>query len=105
MTAEITTRHIPAADFGPALRAARHARRLSLRQLARRINSDFGYLGALERGVRSPSTRFVALLLAELDPPADLARRIEAAGISGVGRDRWQPSPVAARQASWNTRM
>lgn len=43
--------------FGPTLRQLRRRGGLSLRELARLTNYDFGYLGQIERGDRSPNRR------------------------------------------------
>ena len=84
----VTSRHTPAADFGPTLRGARTARRMSLRQLAGRLRMSHGYLGSLERGEKAPSARLAEQLVDALQPDPPTAAVIRRSGIPGVGRDR-----------------
>ncbi|MGI5236484.1 helix-turn-helix domain-containing protein [Dactylosporangium sp. CA-139066] len=93
MTAALSTRHIPDADFGPTLRHVRQARRLSLRQLAAKLQMSHGYLGSLERGEKAPSTRLAAQLVDALCVDGDPATVILRNGIPGVGRDGHRRAP------------
>jgi transcriptional regulator with XRE-family HTH domain len=72
----------PGTGLGPRLRLAREERRLSVRELARRIGCSASLISQIERGVSVPSVGVLYSLATELDSSldhllfgADLTRR------------------------------
>ncbi|MDZ5443799.1 helix-turn-helix transcriptional regulator [Micromonospora sp. 4G57] len=82
-----TMRHIPPAQFGPTLRAARLRARLGLRAVAAACGSSYGYLGMLERGERSPSTVMAEDLIRVLKLTGADAQIVRDSAVALVGRD------------------
>lgn len=80
-------RTIPPPDFGPTLRAARHQAGLSLRALAQITGVNFGYIGELERGVKTCSRSIAEDLIAALGITGDDAARIRGSAVTDAGRD------------------
>jgi transcriptional regulator with XRE-family HTH domain len=84
---ENTRRHCPPADFGPVLRAGRNRRGLGLREAARLLDLQPGYLSMLEHGKRSPSQSVAELLVIKLRLTGSDATAVLGAAVPGVGRD------------------
>ena len=61
----------PGTGLGPRLRLAREERRLSVRELARRIGCSASLISQIERGVSVPSVGVLYSLAAELDSSLD----------------------------------
>src|ERR1700724_4846835 len=61
----------PGTGLGPRLREVRSARRLSGRELARRIGCSASLISQIERGVSVPSVGVLYSLAAELDSSLD----------------------------------
>jgi transcriptional regulator with XRE-family HTH domain len=61
----------PGTGLGPRLRLAREARRLSVRELARRIGCSASLISQIERGVSVPSVGVLYSLATELDSSLD----------------------------------
>ncbi len=61
----------PGAGLGPRLRLAREARRLSVRELARRIGCSASLISQIERGLSVPSVGVLYALATELDSSLD----------------------------------
>lgn len=55
-----------ASDFGRNVRAARHARGMTLEALAHEVGLAYSYVGELERGRRNPTLRVVEQIAAVL---------------------------------------
>jgi transcriptional regulator with XRE-family HTH domain len=85
----------PGTGLGPRLRLAREERRLSVRELARRIGCSASLISQIERGVSVPSVGVLYSLATELDSSLDYLL---------FGSDQAQRVPLAAaapgRQAS-----
>ena len=56
-----------ASDFGKNVRAARHARGMTLEALAHEVGLAYSYLGELERGRRNPTLKVVEQISEALD--------------------------------------
>ncbi|WP_329109739.1 helix-turn-helix transcriptional regulator [Micromonospora sp. NBC_01699] len=67
--------------FGSALRRLRNERGLSLRGLSMLVNYDFGYLGQLERGERSPTSKVANACDKALDANGILIDEYERAAL------------------------
>lgn len=87
-------RHLPPADFGPTLTAARNRAGLGLRQAARKAGVSPGYWCLLEQGKRSPSETTAEALIDALNATGRAARSIRDAAIPDVGRDYAPPLPA-----------
>jgi transcriptional regulator with XRE-family HTH domain/mannose-6-phosphate isomerase-like protein (cupin superfamily) len=61
----------PGTGLGPRLRVAREGRRLSVRELARRIGCSASLISQIERGVSVPSVGVLYSLATELDSSLD----------------------------------
>jgi transcriptional regulator with XRE-family HTH domain/mannose-6-phosphate isomerase-like protein (cupin superfamily) len=61
----------PGTGLGPRLRLAREARRLSVRELARRIGCSASLISQIERGLSVPSVGVLYALATELDSSLD----------------------------------
>src|SRR3974390_2018079 len=61
----------PGTGLGPRLRVAREDRRLSVRELARRIGCSASLISQIERGVSVPSVGVLYSLATELDSSLD----------------------------------
>jgi transcriptional regulator with XRE-family HTH domain len=61
----------PGTGLGPRLRRAREERRLSVRELARRIGCSASLISQIERGVSAPSVGVLYCLATELDSSLD----------------------------------
>ncbi len=90
-------RHRPPDEFGPSLRAARLARGLSQKRLAKLAGIAYGFVSQLERGERSPSSVVAGRLVDVLGLHGDAAAAMLAVGVEGVGH-------AAARQLPYVNR-
>ena len=76
-------------DIGEQLRARRHARGLSLRELADRLGVSPSLISQIERGRANPSVSTLYAMVAELDVSLDellfSERRLPASSTSGPG--------------------
>ena len=87
----------PGTGLGPRLRVAREGRRLSVRELARRIGCSASLISQIERGVSVPSVGVLYSLATELDSSLDYL----LFGSDQAKRpDVRAPSPDPPRQAS-----
>ena len=77
----------PGTGLGPRLRLAREERRLSVRELARRIGCSASLISQIERGVSVPSVGVLYSLATELDSSLDYLL---------FGSDQAQLAPPAA---------
>ena len=71
MVGEITGDFDPETGLGPRLRLAREERRLSVRELARRIGCSPSLISQIERGTSVPSVGVLYSLATELDSSLD----------------------------------
>jgi len=74
------TRHALPVQAALALRAAREASGLSLRETARRAGMGHGFLHAIEAGEKAPGAVRAAALVGVLDPPGWLATELRELG-------------------------
>lgn len=80
-----SVRHVPPAELGEALRAARLKTGMSLRSTARRLGISRSFLSDMECGRSCPST-VVAERLAEVLPLDEDGRAVlDAAAVAGIG--------------------
>jgi transcriptional regulator with XRE-family HTH domain len=88
----------PGTGLGPRLRVAREGRRLSVRELARRIGCSASLISQIERGVSVPSVGVLYSLATELDSSLDyLLFGSDQAKRPDVRRPR--PDPARAQAA------
>src|SRR5580704_2542604 len=76
----------PGTGLGPRLRLVRASRRLSVRELARRVGCSASLISQIERGVSVPSVGVLYSLATELGSSLDYLRFGSGAG-PGAGRD------------------
>lgn len=86
----------PGAGLGPRLRLAREERRLSVRELARRIGCSASLISQIERGVSVPSVGVLYSLATELDSSLDYLL---------FGADQGQRAPVPEAAAEGDGRV
>jgi len=79
--------HGARAGWGPALRAARQARHVSLRGLQALVSYDFTYLGQVERGEKPGSREVAARCDAALETGGTLTAAYEASVEAVTGGD------------------
>ena len=107
----------PGTGLGPRLRLAREERRLSARELARRIGCSASLISQIERGVSVPSVGVLYSLATELGSSLDhllFGRSAAACGpvaagpravAGGPGPGRARPhraaGPTAGRSSTW----
>jgi transcriptional regulator with XRE-family HTH domain len=88
----------PGTGLGPRLRLVREERRLSVRELARRIGCSASLISQIERGVSVPSVGVLYSLATELDSSLDYllfgADQGSRASVSGAA------APVVSRASS-----
>src|SRR2546430_16654792 len=84
----------PGTGLGPRLRLVRASRRLSVRELARRVGCSASLISQIERGVSVPSVGVLYSLATELGSSLDYL----LFG-SGAGPDRVSAETPAARAA------
>lgn len=84
------------AGWGPALRAARQARHVSLRGLQALVSYDFTYLGQVERGEKPGSRELAARCDAALETGGTLTAAYEA----GAGAPPASPAAPSAPSAA-----
>ena len=93
----------PGTGLGPRLRLAREERRLSVRELARRIGCSASLISQIERGVSVPSVGVLYSLATELDSSLDHLlfgadpRRPAAAAGPGPDEQAARPGPAPGR--------
>lgn len=97
MNAAVPVRRIPPPAFAPALRAARAATGLGLREAATAIGIPSGYLHALEAGARCPSRTVAERIATALAVDEDVRVVLFSSAVTGVGRDH----PARAEARSW----
>ena len=83
----------PGTGLGPRLRLAREERRLSVRELARRIGCSASLISQIERGVSVPSVGVLYSLATELDSSLDHL-------LFGADQRRPTAEPAAASPAA-----
>src|ERR1700760_270548 len=74
----------PGTGLGPRLRLVRAARRLSVRELARRVGCSASLISQIERGVSVPSVGVLYSLATELGSSLDYLLFGSGAGPDGV---------------------
>ncbi|MFE6849007.1 helix-turn-helix domain-containing protein [Streptomyces sp. NPDC057686] len=90
-------RRIPPGDFAPALRAARAAAGLGLREAARSIGLAPSYVHALEAGQRCPSRTVAERIATVLAVDEAVRVALFSAAVTDVGRDH----PVRKGIGAW----
>jgi ribosome-binding protein aMBF1 (putative translation factor) len=80
-------RQIPPPAFGPTLRSARTAARISGRELARRIHVDHSHVARMLRGESCPSQSVAERLIDELKLTREAAAVVRSAAVPGAGQD------------------
>ena len=93
---ENTYRHRLPADLAAALRTARHARGLGLREAARTAGVSGGYMHMIEHGDRCPSRAVAEDLIVALDLDRALANGLLDFARPNAGRS-WKPDRDPAR--------
>jgi transcriptional regulator with XRE-family HTH domain len=89
--AEDTRRHYLPEELSTALREARRARGLGLRQAAVRIGIGPGYLSLLEHAERCPSVAVARAIVRALGLEGDLADELLAVAQPNAGRSFTRP--------------
>jgi transcriptional regulator with XRE-family HTH domain len=94
----------PGTGLGPRLRLVREERRLSVRELARRIGCSASLISQIERGVSVPSVGVLYSLATELDSSldyllfgADQGPRAPASGAAAPVASRDGPAAIVQR--------
>jgi transcriptional regulator with XRE-family HTH domain len=82
----------PGTGLGPRLRVAREGRRLSVRELARRIGCSASLISQIERGVSVPSVGVLYSLATELDSSLDYL-------LFGSDQAKRAPAPGTAQES------
>jgi len=62
---------VAGSDLGSRIRQARQARRLSVRELAKRVGCSPSLISAVERGITKPSISTLTAVVTELDVPME----------------------------------
>ena len=98
--------------LGQAIRAAREARGLSLRELARRVNVSASFVSQVERGQANPSVGTLYAVVAELGTSLDDLIGDTAASVpvprarpADLGVERWPPIEVPVQGADGRARV
>ncbi|HEY0696620.1 MAG TPA: helix-turn-helix transcriptional regulator [Micromonospora sp.] len=86
--------------FGAALRTARTTAELSLRELSKLVSYDFGYIGQIERGQRSPSRDLAVACDRALDAGGTLIDVYERQTVEDTMRRRTVLQALSALSAA-----
>jgi|SRR5690242_16936907 len=86
----------PGTGLGPRLRLVRASRRLSVRELARRVGCSASLISQIERGVSVPSVGVLYSLATELGSSLDYLLFGSGAGPDVTAEPRPSPSPPPA---------
>jgi transcriptional regulator with XRE-family HTH domain/quercetin dioxygenase-like cupin family protein len=87
----------PGTGLGPRLRLVRVSRRLSVRELARRVGCSASLISQIERGVSVPSVGVLYSLATELDSSLDYLLFGSGTGPEGVSAE----TPAAGAAGGW----
>src|SRR5690349_22033701 len=95
----------PGTGLGPRVRLVRASRRLSVRELARRVGCSASLISQIERGVSVPSVGVLYSLATELGSSLDYLLFGSGAGPDVTAEPRPSPSPAAIVQRGCDRRI